>query len=63
MLASQPGSRFDELYRCPYSDTRDAVLQGLYEVLQCCGDEVCVKEREGGGERMCAYVCQRERDR
>jgi hypothetical protein len=23
---------FDELYRCPYADVRDAVLQGLYEV-------------------------------
>ena len=31
---------YEELYRCPYSDTRNYVLEGLYQVLQSHGEEV-----------------------
>jgi len=31
---------YEELYRCPYSDTKNYVLEGLYEVLQSHGEEV-----------------------
>jgi len=31
---------YEELYRCPYCDTKNYVLEGLYEVLQSHGEEV-----------------------
>jgi hypothetical protein len=33
-------SIFEELYRCQYVDTKNYVLDGLYTVLQACGEQV-----------------------
>ena len=31
---------YEELYRCPYSDTKNYVLEGMYQVLQSHGEQV-----------------------